>query len=145
MSSTYKFSPGLFLDIELPSTAQDGSTRPPVIVWGHGGGWRLHDRTARPNFARAFAPQGFAMVSIYYRLAPAGTIHSFSFHTHNTHNTHMLGILTTPLFEKFFEYMNVPSNFAVQEEGTEPWFPAEGCGKAQAELDLTVVGPPPQH
>lgn len=82
------------------------------------------------------------MVSIYYRLAPAGTIHSFSFHTHNTH---MLGILTTPLFEKFFDYMNVPSDFAVQEEGTEPWFPAEGCGKAQAELDLTVVGPPPQH
>lgn len=57
----------------------------------------------------------------------------------------MLGILTTPLFEKFFDYMNVPSDFAVQEEGTEPWFPAEGCGKAQAELDLTVVGPPPQH
>ena len=70
MSSTYEFSPGLFLDIELPSTAQDGSTRPPVIVWIHNGGWRLHDRTARPNCARAFTPQGFAMVSIYYRLAP---------------------------------------------------------------------------
>ena len=97
MSSTYEFSPGLFLDIELPSTAQDGSTRPPVIVWIHNGGWRLHDRTARPNCARAFTPQGFAMVSIYYRLAPAGTIHSFSFHAHNTH---MLGMLTTPLFEK---------------------------------------------
>lgn len=43
-----------------------------------------------------------------YLNARAGTIHSFSFHAHNTH---MLGILTTPLCEKFFEYMNVPSDF----------------------------------
>lgn len=41
--------------------------------------------------------------------------------------------------------MNVPSDFTVQELGTEPWFPAAGCGKAHAELDLTVVSPPPPH
>lgn len=72
--------------------------------------------------------------------APAGTVHSFS---HAANNTRMLGILNPPVFEKFFEYMNEPTDARVQQEGGEFFFPAEGFGRAQAELDLVVVGPPP--
>ena len=73
--------------------------------------------------------------------APAGTIHSFSL---AANNTHMLGLLTPPVFEPFFEYMNEATDEYVHIEGGEPYFPAEGFAKAQAELDLVVVGPPPQ-
>lgn len=72
--------------------------------------------------------------------APAGTIHSFA---HDANNTRMLGILNPPVFEKFFEYMNDPTEAVVQAEGGHPHFPAEGFQRAQAELDLVVVGPPP--
>lgn len=72
--------------------------------------------------------------------APAGTIHSFSL---RGNNTHMLGLLTPPVFEPFFEYMNTPTEAIVHEEGGQPHFPAEGFARAQAELDLVVVGPPP--
>ena len=74
--------------------------------------------------------------------APAGTIHSFSL---AANNTHMLGLLTPPVFEPFFEYMNDPTEDYVHEEGGEAHFPAEGFQKAQAELDLVVVGPPPEN
>lgn len=73
--------------------------------------------------------------------APAGTIHSFSF---AGHNTHMLGLLTPPVFEPFFEYMNDPTDEYVHVEGGEPYFPGEGFARAREELDLVVVGPPPQ-
>lgn len=72
--------------------------------------------------------------------APAGTVHSFA---HDSNNTRMLGILNPPVFEKFFEYMNDPTEAVVQAEGGEPYFPAEGFQQAQSELDLVVVGPPP--
>lgn len=72
--------------------------------------------------------------------APAGTVHSFA---HDANNTRMLGILNPPVFEKFFEYMNDPTDAVVQAEGGEPYFPAEGFQRAQSELDLVVVGPPP--
>lgn len=72
--------------------------------------------------------------------APAGTVHSFA---HAANNTRMLGILTPPVFEKFFEYMNDPTDAFVQKEGGEFYFPAEGFERAQSELDLVVVGPPP--
>lgn len=73
--------------------------------------------------------------------APAGTIHSFA---HAANNTRMLGILNPPVFEKFFEYMNDPTEAVVQQEGGEPYFPIENFKQAQAELDLVVVGPPPE-
>lgn len=72
--------------------------------------------------------------------APAGTVHSFA---HDANNTRMLGILNPPVFEKFFEYMNDPTEAAVQAEGGSPYFPAAGFEQAQSELDLVVVGPPP--
>jgi quercetin 2,3-dioxygenase len=72
--------------------------------------------------------------------APAGTIHSFSF---DSHTTQMLGLLTTGVFEKFFEYMNTPTDAYVHAEGVDVGFPEAGFARARAELDLEVVGPPP--
>lgn len=74
--------------------------------------------------------------------APAGTIHSFAF---ESNTTQMLGILTTGIFEKFFEYMNVPTDDHVHDEFGDMAFPGEGFGRARAELDLEVVGPPPER
>lgn len=68
--STVEFAPGLKLDIVRP---QDPEHPLPAIVWIHGGGWRLQDRTASPDLAKHFASSGYVMVSIDYRLAP-GTI-----------------------------------------------------------------------
>lgn len=71
---------------------------------------------------------------------PAGTVHSFAF---DSHNTQMLGLLTTGVFEKFFEYMNTPTEAHVHSEDGDMEFPAAGYARARAELDLEVVGPPP--
>lgn len=72
--------------------------------------------------------------------APAGAIHSFAF---DSHHTQMLGLLTTGVFEKFFEYMNTPTDAHIHAEGVDMDFPGEGFARARAELDLEVVGPPP--
>ncbi|MYM20644.1 alpha/beta hydrolase fold domain-containing protein [Brevibacterium sp. 5221] len=61
--------PDLLLDLVTPP-GPPPSAGWPVIVWLHGGGWRLQDRTARPDFDAHFAARGFAMASIDYRLAP---------------------------------------------------------------------------
>lgn len=67
-------------------------------------------------------------------------MHSFS---HAANNTRMMGILNPPVIEKFFEYMNEPTEAFVQAEGGEFYFPAEDFARAREELDLVVVGPPP--
>ncbi|MFN3001881.1 alpha/beta hydrolase fold domain-containing protein [Mycolicibacterium wolinskyi] len=67
-TSTHEFAPGLFIDIVKPAS----TTEPhPAIIWLHGGGWRLGDRTGRPDLNRHFAVHGYVMASIDYRLAPA--------------------------------------------------------------------------
>ncbi|WP_462409518.1 alpha/beta hydrolase fold domain-containing protein [Neobacillus sp. Marseille-QA0830] len=54
------------LDLYLPI----GMDRPaPVIVWLHGGGWRVGDRKLAPDLRVRFAEHGFAMASIDYRLS----------------------------------------------------------------------------
>lgn len=54
------------LDLYLPQ----GVAGPlPVIVWLHGGGWRLGDRRLGPDLRRYYAAHGFAMASIDYRLS----------------------------------------------------------------------------
>jgi acetyl esterase/lipase len=58
----------LLLDLYLP---QGVETRPPVIVFLHGGGWSGGTRTTGPDFKRFFAQDGFAIASIEYRLTPA--------------------------------------------------------------------------
>lgn len=55
----------LLLDLFLPQQISPL----PVIVWLHGGGWRLGDRRLAPNLERYFAQSGFAMASIEYRLS----------------------------------------------------------------------------
>lgn len=72
LTITESFSPGhpeLQYDLVLPDGRAPAEGWP-VIVWLHGGGWRLQDRHARPDFDRHFAARGFAMVSVDYRLAP---------------------------------------------------------------------------
>jgi acetyl esterase/lipase len=64
----------LVLDLYTPATAP--ATRLPVIVFLHGGGWSGGTRTTGPDFRRFFAADGFAMVSIEYRLTPAITFPS---------------------------------------------------------------------
>jgi acetyl esterase/lipase len=56
----------LLADLYLPKAAKESL---PVIIWLHGGGWRFGDRKLGPEFKRYFANQGFAMVSIDYRLS----------------------------------------------------------------------------
>lgn len=74
--------------------------------------------------------------------APAGTIHSFRF---ERSDTQMLGLLTTGVFEPFFEYMNEPTDARMPDESQEPSFPAAAFEQARAELDVEVVGPPPEN
>ncbi|MGV0745847.1 alpha/beta hydrolase fold domain-containing protein [Mycolicibacterium sp. XJ870] len=66
--STHEYAPGRLIDVVISAPA----TRPlPAIIWLHGGGWRLGDRTGRPDLTEHFATRGYVMASIDYRLAPA--------------------------------------------------------------------------
>jgi acetyl esterase/lipase len=56
----------LYADLYLPDAV---AIRRPVIVWLHGGAWRLGDRRLCPDLSRHFAERGFAMVSVDYRLS----------------------------------------------------------------------------
>ncbi|MEH7545874.1 MULTISPECIES: alpha/beta hydrolase [Bacillaceae] len=56
----------LLLDLYLPIGAEGPV---PVIVWLHGGGWRIGDRKLGPDFKVRFAESGYAMASIEYRLS----------------------------------------------------------------------------
>lgn len=64
----------LVLDLYTPATT--AGSRLPVVVFLHGGGWSGGTRTTGPDFRRFFARDGFAMVSIEYRLTPAITFPS---------------------------------------------------------------------
>ncbi|MEU2105910.1 quercetin 2,3-dioxygenase [Nocardia sp. NPDC019255] len=78
-----------------------------------------------------------------YLHAPAGTVHSFAF---GAHNTSMLGILTSDVFEPFFDRTGEPTEDHVYTEGLID--PSVLAGKLQAvadELDLVLVGPPPKR
>ncbi|QDU74482.1 Carboxylesterase NlhH [Bremerella volcania] len=54
------------LDIYAPKGAKDL----PVIVWMHGGGWRIGDKLLVQNKPKAFTDQGYVFVSINYRFVP---------------------------------------------------------------------------
>jgi acetyl esterase/lipase len=58
------------LDLYLP---QEVAHPLPVIIWLHGGGWRIGDRKLAPDLTRYFAEKGFAMASIDYRLSGKAT------------------------------------------------------------------------
>lgn len=65
----YDFRP-LALDLHVP----DGVTRPPVVVWIHGGSFREGDRRSQPkairprSFFAAFNEAGLACATVDYRL-----------------------------------------------------------------------------
>ena len=66
-------SPGHKLDIYLPkplvtaSTNSANKTKPQLVVWIHGGGWRGGDKKGGP--IKALLDAGFAVASINYRLS----------------------------------------------------------------------------
>ena len=65
----YSFSPqhpDLRVDVFLPDSP---APAPPLIVYVHGGGWRLGDRKLCPDLKGFAARSGFAMASIDYRLS----------------------------------------------------------------------------
>jgi acetyl esterase/lipase len=63
----------LLLDIYRPA---DSRKPLPVIVFLHGGGWFTGSRKMAPDLKRYFAQDGYAMVSIDYRLTPSITFPS---------------------------------------------------------------------
>lgn len=72
--------------------------------------------------------------------APAGTIHSFAV---GAQNTQMLGLLTGDVFEPFFEVTGEPTADRVYVEGLIDPMTIPARMRANPELDVTVVGPPP--
>lgn len=61
----------LSLDIYRPVRA-DGCKPLPVVVWVHGGGWKIGDKANKMNDKIAlFNGAGYMLVSINYRLSPA--------------------------------------------------------------------------
>lgn len=77
-----------------------------------------------------------------YVHAPAGTIHSFAL---AAHNTRMLGILSTDVFEPFFDVTGVETQDHVYTEGLIDPSVVIGGIKANPDLDLVVAGPPPER
>jgi acetyl esterase/lipase len=67
---TYAVRGGKDLLLDLYTPAKAATTRLPVIVFLHGGGWSGGTRTTGPDFRRFFAQDGLAMASIEYRLTP---------------------------------------------------------------------------
>jgi quercetin 2,3-dioxygenase len=74
--------------------------------------------------------------------APAGTVHSFAI---AAHNTQMLGLLTSDVFEPFFDVTGVPTDDAVHTEGLIDPSVVMGGVRANPDLDLVVVGGPPER
>src|SRR5476651_1253260 len=54
------------LDVYSPIKGQNL----PVVVWIHGGGWRVGDKSEVHHKPKAFADKGFVFVSINYRFIP---------------------------------------------------------------------------
>ena len=74
--------------------------------------------------------------------APAGTIHSSAI---AGHGTRMLGILASGVFEPFFDVTSQPTEDKVYTEGLIDPSIIFGGIKSTPDLDLHVVGPPPER
>lgn len=57
---------GQRLDVYAPPNAKDA----PVVVWIHGGGWKIGDKRGVNEKPAAFTQKDFVLVSINYRLVP---------------------------------------------------------------------------
>lgn len=74
--------------------------------------------------------------------APVGTIHSFAI---AAHNTRMLGILTTDVFEPFFDVTGQATDDLVHTEGLINPMTVPAAMQANPDLDVVVVGGPPER
>jgi acetyl esterase/lipase len=63
----YGADPRQVLDLWLPPTA---GTPPPLVVWVHGGGWRMGDRRNTGTKPAWTVAAGWAFASVEYRLSP---------------------------------------------------------------------------
>ena len=60
----------LLLDLHLPDTTRPGGTRPrPVILFFHGGGWRVSSKAEAEKMVRIVGETGYAVASCNYRLS----------------------------------------------------------------------------
>ncbi|MEV4348733.1 alpha/beta hydrolase [Actinoplanes sp. NPDC049596] len=59
------YADGRKLDLHFP----DGVDSPPVVVYLHGGAWRVGSRKDNPARQRALVDHGFAVASVDYRLS----------------------------------------------------------------------------
>ena len=57
-----------WLDVYRPKDADHA----PVLIFIHGGAWRLGDKSLHPNVGQTFAQRGIVTVSVNYALAPFG-------------------------------------------------------------------------
>ncbi len=74
--------------------------------------------------------------------APAGTIHSFAI---TAPATRMLGLLTSDVFEPFFDRTGIETDDNIYTEGlVDPSTMFQKLGQI-SDLDVTMVGPPPQR
>ncbi|WP_419189199.1 sulfatase-like hydrolase/transferase [Stieleria marina] len=62
------------LDVYRP----DAGENHPIVIWIHGGGWRLGDKRAVQQKPQAFVEQGYVFVSVNYRLVPDVTIEAMA-------------------------------------------------------------------
>ena len=67
------------LDLYLPVSVESGpaasgqgeaGTKPPLVMFVHGGAWQMGDRRPYGTLGRAFAKRGIACAAISYRLSP---------------------------------------------------------------------------
>ena len=73
--------------------------------------------------------------------APAGTIHSFAI---ERHGTKLLGILTSDIFEPFFDVTGEPTDDVIYTEGLiQPERFRERLMANAPDLDVVIAGPPP--
>ncbi len=59
----------LKLDLYLPSSTPPGGKGSPVVIYIHGGGWRVGSKAEGEQYARMFTSNGIAFASIDYRLS----------------------------------------------------------------------------
>ncbi len=73
-SYRYAQSPGAAPDLQSLDVYAEPGARRPLVVFLHGGGWRIGDKANAPHGAQKaafFNAQGFAFASVNYRLSPA--------------------------------------------------------------------------
>jgi arylformamidase len=58
------------LDVYAPAEGKNH----PIVIWIHGGGWKVGDKKEMHNKPKAFVDKGFVFVAINYRFVPKVTV-----------------------------------------------------------------------